>query len=176
MAQEKIPEEEIPQQNQEGQQGTESVELDLTEHGDMPITTGGSKPTFEKVTKAVVENATLMTSKDKKVQKGKDGKPDQEYYPVFLKMTYDIDGQKAYENLGSAKMFLTEDGTPAKFLIGKESALGKLKALIEDNFDFSGTVKEIPAIVKGKSVGIKTITTEVAGETYHKNLVQVFYQ
>lgn len=175
MAQDGKPEVEVPQQNQEAKAGTESVPLDLDAHGDMEVTTSGGKPTFEKVTKAVIEEAVLMTSKDKKTQKNKDG-TEQDYYPVFLKLTYDIGGQKAYENLGGAKMYIGDDGKPAKFHVGKDSALGKLKALIEDNFDFDGTVKEVPEIVKGQSVGIKTVTSEVGGETYQKNLVQVFYK
>ena len=175
MAHEKIPEVEIPQHENQEAESTESIELDLKEFGNMPVAIGGGKPIFEKVTPAIIENATMMTTKEKKVAKSKDG-TEQEYYPVFLKLTYNVDGQKVFENLGGAKMYLNKLGKPTKFLIGKDSALGKLKALIEDNFDFKGAVKEISVIAIGKKVGIKTISSEVGGETYQKNLVQVFYK
>jgi hypothetical protein len=166
-----IPEEEV-QDNAPAEQ-TENVELDMKEHGDMEISTGGSKPVFEKVTKGVVINATMMTTKDRQESKDKEGNV-QAYYPVYCKVEYSIDDQNYFENYGGGKLFLSESDKSKRFWVGQDSALGKLKSKLEEYFEFKGTVGEIPKLLIGKQVGIKTESTTVAGKEYKKNIIQSF--
>lgn len=163
--QEDIQDDSIPEEN---------IELDLNEFGDMNIQSGGSKPTFDKITKAIVKEAILMTTKDRKETTDKQGNK-QTHYPVYMRVVYDVDGNEVYENYGGGRLFVSESTKEKKFWLGEQSALGKLKKQLEDNFDFKGTLKEMPILVKGKSVGIKTTKQTVAGNTYIKNLIEVFY-
>lgn len=171
--------EQVKEEQVQNTQTDENVSLDLNQYGDVGISSGGSKPIFEKITKASVVTAELMTTKDRQTQKDKDGK-DQTFYPVFLKVTYsvELDGEmkETYENYGGGRLFVSETDGSKRFWLGETSALGKLKQQLEDNFDFKGTLKEIPALMKGVSVGLKTETFTVAGKEYKKNMVEVFYK
>lgn len=153
----------------------ESVELDMNKYGEIPISSGGTKPVFEKITKALVLSAVLKTTPERRTIKDKEGN-DQTYYPVFLSVNYNVDGTEVFENYGGGRLFVSETNESKRFWLGEGSALGKIKKMIEDNFNFSGTLKEIPDIVKGQSVGLKTEEIVVAGKKYVKNMIQTFYK
>ena len=174
---ENVQEEQVSNEKQQNQ-NEENIDLDMNEFGDLDISSGGGKPVFEKITKATVLTAELKTTPDRKTET-KDGKT-QSYYPVFLKVSYsaEIDGElkETYENYGGGRLFVSETDNSKRFWLGETSALGKLKKELEDNFDFKGTLKEIPELMKGATVGLKTETTNVAGKEYKKNMVEVFYK
>lgn len=151
----------------------DQVELDMKSFGDMAIVGGGSKPEYEKLTTATVKSAILMTTKEKQTMVDKKQK-NQTYYPVYMKVIYDVEGSEVYENYGGGKLFVSEENNEKRFWLGDNSALGKLKNILEKNFDFSGTIKEIPKLVIGKQVKIRTTESEVAGKIYKKNLIEVF--
>ena len=176
--QNQIKEEPVEKQNQETEHKSESVALDLNEFGNLEISSGGSKPTFDKITKASVVAAELKTTPEKKEDKTKDGQV-QTYYPVYLSVTYsvEIDGQlkEIYENYSGGRLFVSESDNSKRFWLGEKSALGKLKKVLEKYLEFKGTLKEIPELMKNKTVGIKTETSTVAGTEYKKNMIEVFY-
>lgn len=170
--------EETKEQEQKGgyEPSEENVELDMDKYGTQEITSGGGRPIFEKITKAKIMNATLMTTKERKEVKDKSGN-DQVFYPVYLKVLFNVDGHEVYENMGGGKLFVSEDVDKKDiFWLGADSALGKIKDLIEDNFGFEGTLKDIPKILIGLDVGIKTVEQTVAGKVYVKNLIHTFYK
>lgn len=174
-----IQEEAVPLEKLDGShdEGTQqrSEELDLKKYGDMPVSVGGGKPTFEKVTKMVVTKCSLMMG-DEKTQAKKDGTPDK-FRPVHLNVEYSYDdGKKAFENYGGGKMYLSDsDSSKNKFWVGEGSALGKLISKLNDTFDFKGRISEIPGFVQGKVVGVKTEVMTVGNNEYQKNIIQVFY-
>lgn len=178
MAQEVIGEEPVQAESQEEQQ-SQSVELDLEKFGNMEIQQGGSKPTFDKVTEAKIVAATLRTTPDR-VEKATKAGEKQVFYPVFLQVEMEYnDGsetKKAYERYGSGRLFISETDQTKRFWVGNNSALGHLVRLLEDNFDFKGTLKEIPELILNKKVGIKTEKGEVGGNEYQKNVIKVFYK
>ena len=166
----------VNQDKQETQTQSKSVALDLNEYGDMEIYSGGSKPVFEKITKATVVNAEMKTTPERIESTDKEGKK-QTYYPVFLNVEYKLeDGNTTYENYSGGRLFVSETDKSKKFWLGESSALGKLKKLIEDNFEFKGSLKELPEKIINQSVGIKTETLQVAGKEYKKNIIEVFYK
>ena len=152
-----------------------SVELDMKKFGDMEISSGGTKPIFEKITKALVISATLKTTPEKRESEDRDGNK-QTYYPVFLNVVFNVDGKEAFENYGGGRLFVSETDDTKRFWLGKDSALGKIKKMLEDNFDFKGTIKEIPKLMLGQNVGLKTEEITVAGKVFVKNQIQQFYK
>jgi len=160
-------------QNKEQSQDDNNIELDLVSHGGIEVTQGGSKPLFEKVITAMVNAAVLMTTKDRKEDKDKQGNS-QIYYPVYLKVTYNVEGKEFFENYGGGKLYISETSGEKKFWVGDSSALGKLLGRIKDQFDYKGTLAEIPSLIFGRSVGIMTETSTVQGNEYKKNVIQHF--
>jgi len=152
----------------------ENIELDLTKYGQIDIESGGTKPIFDKITKGVVKSAVLMTSKERREEKNKEGKT-MVYYPVYLKCQFDVDGKEVYENYGGGKLFVSDTKEETKFWLGDNSALGKLKQIIADNKDFNGTLQEIPKLLIGEQIGLKTEYLTVAGTEYVKNTIKQFY-
>lgn len=153
----------------------ESVELDLDKYGAMEVHSGGGKPEFAKLTKMKVKSAVLMTMPERKQEKDKKGNM-QTYYPVFLKVTCDFNGSEIYENYGGGKLYVSDKNGESRFWLGENSAFGKLKSLVEDNFEFSGILKDIPELLSDQEVGVKTEATNVSGIEYRKNIIQVFYK
>jgi len=154
--------------------GQESVELDLSRYGNLEVHSGGNRPEFAKVTRMKVKAATLMTTRDRKFDKKNDGS-EQAYYPVYLKVTYAHEGQEFFENYGGGKLYVSDKKAEARFWVGNKSALGELRAKLEEYFEFSGSLKELPGMILGKEVGVKTEVSSVSGVEYKKNIIQVFY-
>jgi len=152
----------------------ENVELDLNEYGDIEIKSGGSKPIFDKITKALVLTAVLMTNKERKEEKSKEGKM-MVFYPVYLKCSFNVEGKEVFENYGGGRLYVSDKKEENRFWLGENSALGKLKQIIADNKDFKGSLKEISPLLIGEQVGIKTEVTTVAGVDYPKNVIKQFY-
>lgn len=124
----------------------------------------GEKPTFEKVTTMTVEEAEFKLLNQSK----KDGK-DQEYFPFYLTVTYDYEGQKLYENYGGGRKY-SEDN----YWIGPKSALGKLKKKVDSTFDYDGTLNGLVASIKNNKVGVLTEKTMYLDQVYPKNIIQHF--
>lgn len=160
---------------------SKAIELDLAKYGEMKIESGGSKPTFERITEMMVFDAVIKTDETPKESKGKDGAT-QKYYPVFLSVTYEHkDGKtgemrQSYENYGGGRLYISQSKGVERLWVGPDSALGALVKVIQDNFDFSGTLKELPKLLKGCKVGVKTEVVTVSGEEYQKNVIKAVYK
>ena len=170
---ETIEVEEVPTQ----EESQRSVELDLNKFGGMEIQQGGSKPFFEKVTRMSIKSAVLKTTPDKVTKQTKDGQ-DQTYYPVFLALEFaykdNAEEKVTYENYSGGRLFVSEkEGN--RFWVGNDSALGMLITILKENFEFAGTIKEVPSLIRGKEVGVKTEEATVAGKKYQKNRIKAFY-
>ena len=156
----------------------QSVELDLDKFGELGIAQGSSKPEFKKVTEVEIVNATLKTAPERKEVETKAGKK-QSFYPVFLSVEYEFQHEGApattYENFGGGRLF-SGGGSPTRFWVGEKSALGSLISLLKDHFDFSGTIKEIPELIKGKKCGVITEHGKIGSNEYTKNIIKVFYK
>lgn len=164
-----------PETNVDDHAGNKAKEFDLATYGAMPVTIGGGKPTFDKLTKMIVIKASLMMGEEL-TQAKKDGTMDT-FRPVHLNVEYSYDdGKKAFENYGGGKMYLSAtDPSKNKFWVGDSSALGKLIQRISDTFDYQGRISEIPSLVQGKTVTVMTEKVTVNGKTYAKNIIQSFY-
>jgi len=152
----------------------ENVELDLKEYGKVEIQSTGSKPVFEKITKALVKSAVLMKNKELKEEMTKSGIKSI-YFPIYLKCTFEVENKEVYENYGGGRLFVSDKKEETHLWLGENSALGKLKQIISDNKEFKGSLEEIPQILIGQQVGIKTEVSEVAGNKYPKNVIKQFY-
>jgi len=159
----------------------ESVDLDLEKYGKMTITQGGSKPQFDKITPMVVVAARLKTTPERKTKKDNTGK-DQTYYPIFLQVEYEYkigkeEMKKTYENYGEGRLYTstTNENQDDKFWVGEQSALGKLKKLVQENFEFDNTLVQLQNLVVGKKVGVITESGKVGDKEYSKNIIRVFY-
>lgn len=157
---------------------SQSVEIDMDKFGELDIQRGGGKPEFEKITQAKVVSAVLKTTSEKVERMTKAGEK-QTYFPVFLNVEYmykEKDEEKTtFERYGGGRLF-TSEKEGSRFWVGQTSALGQLITLVEENFDFKGTIKEIPDVINGKNVGIKTEESEVGGRKFKKNIIKVFYK
>jgi len=156
----------------------DTVELDMKKFGTLEINSGGNKPKFDIVTKMDIISAVLKTTPDRVTRPTRDGS-NQTYYPVFLTVEFAYsDGKETksmFENYGSGRLFVSNtDGST--FWVGENSALGKLKKLLEENFEFGGTLSELPSIIKGVSVGVMTEKSTVGGKVFVKNIIKVFYK
>lgn len=157
---------------------SKEVDLDLDKFGGTEVKQGSTKPVFEKVTAATVLDAKLRTTSERVERETKAGES-QVFYPVFLSVTMQtrVEGNQTdlYENFGGGRLFVSESKGEKRFWVGENSALGRVLKLLKDNFDFKGTLKEIPALLLGKKVGIKTEETKVQDKIYTKNMIQVVY-
>lgn len=169
-----IKEETVQQGGQEDNSQQQSVPLDLDTYGDLEVKTGGSKPKFDKVTKARIVDAELMSQETKKTEEKKDGNTFS-YYPVYLKVNFAVDDrdQPVYENYSGGRLFVSED-KGSRLWVGPQSSLGKLIGVVNEYFDFSGKLRELPDKLKGQIAGIKTEEMNVGGETYYKNVIKQF--
>jgi hypothetical protein len=166
----------------DGMSKGKAIELDLAKYGEMKIESGGSKPVFERITHMVVIEATIKTDETPKESKGKDGTT-QKYYPVFLAVTYEHPDTKtgeprqSYENYGGGRLYISQSkGGIERLWVGPDSALGALVKVLQDNFDFNGTLKELPKLLRGCKVGVKTEVVTVSGEEYQKNIIKAVYR
>lgn len=123
--------------------------------------TGGSKPSFEKITALTIKEAVFRIDKTKT---NKDRK-NREYFPFWLAVTYvDDKGNESYESYGGGHRYKETDW------IGKKSALGELKALAGATFDYDGTWAGLVKAIAGQKVGVLTVDRQGT----KKNLIQHF--
>lgn len=132
---------------------------------------GQDKPVFEKTTKMIVVNAQLFI-RDKTESKTISGDI-VEYEPIKLAVTYEHNLKQINEDYGGGRIYT--DNATRSFHAGPKSALGKLILQLHDNFEFNGDVKSIPQLLTGKSVGVRSVSFIVGGQTYTKNIIQAFY-
>lgn len=158
-----------------------SIELDFTKYGDLPIESSGSKPIFERVVEAVVLRATVKIDETVKETQSKDGKA-QRYYPIFLSCDFEYkdaktsEAKQTWENYGGGRLYVSDSKQTERLWVGPDSQLGMLISVIKDNFDFYGTLKELPKLLTGVRVGVKTEVINVSGTDYSKTVVKAIYK
>jgi len=165
------------QEQEEQEQKPEAQKLDMTKYGTSKFESGGGKPLFEKMTKMTVKEAVFKVDSEIKTSMTKDGEVSK-YCPIFLSVTFQYmeSGEKkeCFENYGGARQYGSGiDGV--KFWLGEKSALGKLTKLLKETMNLDLTLSDIPAILVGKDVGVRTDTFEVAGKTINKNIIKNIY-
>ena len=150
------------QKEQNNENTNETEELDMEKYGDMSMSSGGNKPEFTKITPATITAAKL------KVAKGKE-----DYQQVFLAVTFkytDAEGneKETWENFGGARLY------PDKLWCGEESALGKLRKVVKQHFEFHGKPKELVELLLNKRCGVISEKGKVAGKEYMKTTIAQF--
>jgi hypothetical protein len=70
--------------------------------------------------------------------------------PVYLKVNFAVDDrdQPVYENYSGGRLFVSED-KGSRLWVGPQSSLGKLIGVVNEYFDFSGKLRELPDKLKG---------------------------
>lgn len=158
-----------------------AIELDFAKYGDLPIESAGSKPVFERVSEAVVLTSTVKIDETPKESQSKDGKA-QRYYPIFLACEFSYkdaktgEAKQTWENYGGGRLYVSDTKQTERLWVGPDSQLGMLVKLLADNFDFKGTLKEVPKLLIGLKVGVKTETITVSGTDYMKTVVKAIYK
>lgn len=131
---------------------------------------GIAKPIFDKNTNATIKSVELnRATAPKKDKKGR------EYYDLILRVTCTVDEIKddegnpieTVDNYGGLREY------PDGFWNGKKSAFGKLRQLVEDEFGVENYQEMLRKLPKAP-VKIRTKTNEYNGETYQKNIIQMF--
>ena len=158
-----------------------SKEFDFAKYGDIKIDSGGSKPVFERVSEAVVLSAVVKIDEAPKETLSKDGKA-QRFYPIFLACEFSYKDAKTgeerqtYENYGGGRLYVSDEKQTERLWVGPDSQLGMLVKVLSDNFDFKGTLKEVPKFLIGQKVGVKTEVITVSGTDYQKTVVKAIYK
>lgn len=160
--------EETVQQGGQDETSGDSVPLDMQQYGDLEVKSGGSKPRFDKVTNAKIQNVQLRSQATAK--KDDSGA---EFYPVYLHVTFEVDNQQVYENYGGGRLFVSSE-KGSRIWVGSGSSLGKLIDVVNNHFEFSGKLKDLPTLLQDRTAGIKTEEMHVAGKAYSKNAIQHF--